>query len=242
EVIDLFLDGPVDFSSSSVFVKTLRKLGPRLYSISSSPKAHPDEVHLTVARVSYETHGRPRKGVCSTFLSDRVVDGGEVPVFLQAVKHFKLPTDPEKPVIMVGPGTGIAPFRAFLEERKATNAPGKNWLFFGNPHEETDFLYREELEGFRDDGWLAHLDVAWSRDQDIKVYVQDRMREQAEELWTWLEAGAYFYVCGDAKRMAKDVDAALHEVIQTQGGRSNEEASAYVDGLKKEKRYQRDVY
>ena len=242
EVIDLAKATKPKFENASAFVSLLRKLGPRLYSISSSPKAHPDEVHLTIAKVEYEFDGRSRKGVCSTYLADRVNGDGTVPVFLQTAKHFKLPTDDSVPVIMVGPGTGIAPFRAFLEERAATSAPGKNWLFFGNPHEVTDWFYREEFDKMSESGVLSKLSTAWSRDQATKVYVQDRMREAGTELWQWLEEGAHLYVCGDAKRMAKDVDQALHDAIETHGSLSKEAATDYVSAMKKAKRYQRDVY
>ena len=220
----------------------LRKLQPRLYSISSSPKAHPDEVHLTVGAVRYDLAGRPRKGVCSTFLAERGLTAGTAGVFVHTNKAFRPPADPSAPMIMVGPGTGIAPFRAFLEERAATAAPGKNWLFFGDQHAATDFLYQDELAAWQASGLLTRLDVAFSRDQAAKVYVQDRMRENAAELWAWLEAGAHFYVCGDAKRMAKDVDAALHDVVAAQGGLSAEDAAAYVNHLKTTRRYARDVY
>lgn len=221
----------------------LRKLQPRLYSISSSPKAHPGEVHLTVAAVRYDAHGRSKKGVCSCWLADRVALGETpVPVFVQKSHGFRLPEDLSQPVIMVGPGTGIAPFRAFLEERRATSATGKNWLFFGDQQQACDFLYEEELTGWSKDGLLTHLDLAFSRDQAEKVYVQDRMREHAGELWRWLEEGAHFYVCGDARRMAKDVDAMLHAVIETAGGKTRDQAAEYVAALKSTKRYQRDVY
>ena len=220
-------------------IPLLRKIAPRLYSISSSPKAHPGEVHLTVGIVRYESHGLARGGVCSTFLADRA---GDVPVFVQPSHGFKLPASGDTPIIMVGPGTGIAPFRAFVEERIAVGAKGKNWLFFGDQRRATDFLYEETLIGWLRDGHLAHLDLAFSRDQAEKIYVQHRMAEQAAELWKWLESGAHFYVCGDALRMAKDVDAALHKAIETAGGKSAEEATAYVAKLKADKRYQRDVY
>jgi len=220
----------------------LRKLSPRLYSISSSPKAHPDEVHLTVSAVRYESHGRPRKGVASTFLADRVGDAEFVKVFVQPSHGFRPPENGEAPMIMVGPGTGIAPFRAFLEERQATGAKGKNWLFFGDQTRAADFLYAEQLTAWQQSGLLTRLDLAFSRDQADKIYVQNRMLENAAELWAWLEAGAHFYVCGDASRMAKDVDAALHTIIETAGGKSADEAKAYVARLKTDKRYQRDVY
>ncbi len=242
EVIDFLLTHPSIRFAPEEFVKLLRKLQPRLYSISSSQRVHGDEVHLTVAAVRYESHGRPRKGVASVFLAERVEDHMPVPLFFHSAKHFRLPEDPATPVIMVGPGTGIAPFRAFLQERQATGAPGKNWLFFGDQKAAYDYLYREELEEMRDGGVLTRLDTAFSRDQAEKIYVQQRMLENADELWRWLEEGAYFYVCGDASRMAKDVDAALHRIVETAGGKTPEEAALYVEALKKAKRYRRDVY
>ena len=240
EVIDVVSGLATKFTPAE-FIALLKKLQPRLYSISSSPKAHPGEVHLTVGAVRYDAHGRGRKGVCSTFLADRAGDA-PVPVFVQPSHGFKLPHDDNVPVIMVGPGTGIAPFRAFLEERHATKARGKNWLFFGDQKRTTDFLYRESLEGWVADGHLTRLDLAFSRDQAEKFYVQNRMLEAATELWTWLQAGAHFYVCGDASRMAKDVDAALHQIAETAGGLSKEAAEEYIANLKSDKRYQRDVY
>ena len=224
------------------FVAALKKLQPRLYSISSSPKAHPGQVHLTVGAVRYELNGLPRKGACSTFLAERALAHGTAGVFVHSNKAFRPPADPTLPMIMVGPGTGIAPFRAFLEERAATKAPGKNWLFFGDQKAASDFLYREELEAMKSAGVLARLDVAFSRDQKEKIYVQNRMLEAAAELYAWLEAGAHFYVCGDASRMAKDVDVALHKVVEIAGGKTAEEAAAYINALKAAKRYQRDVY
>ncbi len=241
EVIDPLLAHPAAKFTPEEFVKCLRKLQPRLYSIASSQKANPTEVHLTVAAVRYETHGRKREGVCSTFLSDRA-DNAPVPVFVHTAKHFRVPEDPSIHAIMVGPGTGIAPFMAFLQERKATGATGKNWLFFGDQKSSTDFLYREELEAWQQEGVLHKLSTAFSRDQAEKVYVQHRMLEEAEELFGWLEQGGYFYICGDASRMAKDVDAALHQVVEKAGGKSPEEAAAYVEELKKSKRYRKDVY
>jgi sulfite reductase (NADPH) flavoprotein alpha-component len=223
-------------------VAPLRKLQPRLYSISSSPKTHPGEVHLTVGIVRYELHGRQRKGACSTFLAERIQGESTVPVFIHKSPSFRLPSDLSKPVIMVGPGTGIAPFRAFLEERRATGATGKNWLFFGDQRESTDFLYREELLAMKEEGHLTHLHLAFSRDQQEKIYVQNRMLEHALDLWAWLQEGASFYVCGDASRMAKDVDAALHHIAETAGGLSPENATLYVKQLKTDKRYLRDVY
>jgi len=241
EVIDPLLAHPAAKFTPEEFVKCLRKLQPRLYSIASSQKAHASEVHLTVAAVRYETHGRKREGVCSTFLSDRA-DNSSVPVFVHTAKHFRVPEDLSTHVIMVGPGTGIAPFMAFLQERKVSGATGQNWLFFGDQKASTDFLYREELEAWQKEGVLHKLSTAFSRDQSEKIYVQHRMLEAAEELYSWLEQGAYFYICGDASRMAKDVDAALHQVVEKAGGKSSEEAAAYVEELKKSKRYRKDVY
>ncbi len=224
------------------FISGLRKLQPRLYSISSSPKAHPGEVHLTVSAVRYEKDGIAHKGVASTFLADRLPIGDSAPVFIQKSAHFRLPADGSVPVIMAGPGTGIAPFRAFLEERLATGATGRNWLFFGDQRQATDFLYSEQLTEWQRRGHLTRLDLAFSRDQAEKIYVQNRMLEHAAELWSWLEEGAHFYVCGDASRMAKDVDAALHEVIRVAGGKTETDAAAYVAEMKRAKRYLRDVY
>ena len=241
DVVDLLRLCPEVKLSPSDLLSTLRKLPPRLYSISSSPKAHPGEVHLTVGAVRYESHNRKRLGVCSTFLADRVGPDTTVPVSVHTNKAFRPPAG-ELPLIMVGPGTGIAPFRAFLEERHATGAKGPNWLFFGDQKSSTDFLYQEELEGYFRGGLLTRLDLAWSRDQAGKVYVQDKMRAQAAELYRWLQDGAGFYVCGDASRMAKDVDAALHQVIETAGGRTPERAAEEVQTLKTQRRYLRDVY
>ena len=228
--------------SPVAFVGVLKKIQPRLYSISSSPKAHPGQVHLTVGAVRYELNGLPRKGVCSTFLAERALAHGTVGVFVHANKAFRPPSDPTAPMIMVGPGTGIAPFRAFLEERAATHATGKNWLFFGDQKAASDFLYRDELQALRASGVLTRLDLAFSRDQPEKIYVQNKMLDNATELFAWLEQGAYFYVCGDASRMAKDVDAALHQVVEIAGKKSPAEAAAYIQALKTAKRYQRDVY
>lgn len=241
EVIDLVSNLGNRFKPDE-FVKLLKKLQPRLYSISSSPKAHPGEVHLTIGAVRYESYGRKRGGVCSTFLADRVGADTMLPVFVQPSHGFKLPNDLSRPVIMVGPGTGIAPFRAFLQERAATGATGRNWLFFGDQRRASDFLYQETLESWHKASHLHRLDLAFSRDQDHKVYVQHRMLEASAELWAWLEEGAHFYVCGDANRMAKDVDAALHQVCETAGGLNPDAAKEYVSKLKSEKRYQRDVY
>lgn len=230
---------PVDLQT---WVAGLRKLQPRFYSIASSVKAHPDEVQLCVAVVRYEQDGTRHEGVASTFMADRLPVGETTGIFFQPAKHFRLPESGEVPIIMVGPGTGIAPFRAFLEEREARKSTGKNWLFFGDQSAATDYLYEAQLEGWKASGVLTELDLAFSRDQPEKIYVQHRMIEKGAKLWDWLEEGAHFYVCGDASRMAKDVDAALHQVISTYGGKTEEEAAAYVAELKKAKRYARDVY
>ncbi|MBM3845544.1 MAG: sulfite reductase subunit alpha [Verrucomicrobia bacterium] len=241
EIIDLLLQHPGARTTARELVAMLRRLQPRLYSISSSPKAHPKRVHLTVGIVRYESLGRQRKGVCSTFLAERA-GGSPVPIFVHRNDNFRPPADPKVPMIMVGPGTGIAPFRAFLQERSAGGAQGRNWLFFGDQRSSTDFLYREELQAQKSAGILNRLDLAFSRDQDEKIYVQQRMLENARELFNWLEDGAHFYVCGDASRMAKDVDAALHRVIEIAAQRNPDQAREYVNALKTSKRYQRDVY
>jgi sulfite reductase (NADPH) flavoprotein alpha-component len=220
----------------------LPKLQQRLYSISSSPAAHPGQIHTTVSVVRYHAHERERGGVCSTHLSDRMECGDRLPIYVQPNKKFRLPEDPEAPVIMIGPGTGIAPFRAFLHERRATGAKGRNWLFFGDRNAATDFLYREELEAMLADGHLTRLDAAFSRDQQEKLYVQDLMRKHALQFWAWLNEGAYLYVCGDASRMAKDVDQALRKIAEEQSGHSADAAKEYVEALKEQKRYQRDIY
>ncbi len=240
EIFDFLKAFPADWTAQE-WVDTLKPLQARAYSISSSPKAHPDEVHLTIAAVRYESQDRVQEGICSTFLANAAVDQ-ELEVYLTPNKHFTIPEDANAPMIMVGPGTGVAPFRAFLEERQATGAGGQNWLFFGDRSSKTDFLYESEFSGMLKDGILNRLDLAWSRDQEEKIYVQDRMRAQAEELYAWLENGGYFFVCGDAYRMAKDVEAALLDVIASQGGKTPEEANAYLANMKKEKRYVRDVY
>ncbi|AXU97449.1 sulfite reductase subunit alpha [Erwinia persicina] len=224
------------------FVGLLRPLQHRAYSISSSQKAHPNQVHLTIASVRYHSAGRARSGVCSTYLAERVKRGEKPAIFISPNKAFRVPANGDAPLIMIGPGTGIAPFRAFLEEREAVGAKGKNWLFFGDQHQEHDFIYQDELKAWQESGLLTRLDLAFSRDQAEKIYVQTRMLEQGAELYAWLQEGAYFYVCGDASRMAKDVDKALYEVITQFGGLSAERAADYVDQLKKEKRYLRDVY
>jgi sulfite reductase (NADPH) flavoprotein alpha-component len=242
EFIDFLTAHPTVRWSVEEFVKTLRKLQPRLYSIASSLKANPESVHLTVATVRYESHGRKRTGVASTFLAERWPAAATAGVFVHTAKHFRLPENPETPIIMVGPGTGVAPFRAYLQERQATGAQGRNWLFFGEQTRARDFLYEQELTALQASGALTRLDVAFSRDQAHKIYVQDKMRANARELWAWLQEGAHFYVCGDGARMAKDVDTELHRIAEAEGGKSPEEAAAYVESLKKEKRYKKDVY
>jgi sulfite reductase (NADPH) flavoprotein alpha-component len=240
QIADVFHEFPVRLSAADL-IGALKPLQPRLYSIASSPKSHPGEVHLTVAAVRYDNGRRHRKGVSSTFLADRA-DEVSVPVFVQKSVHFKPPHNGDVPMIMVGPGTGVAPFRGFLHERRARGDAGRNWLFFGEQHAETDFYYREELESMQRDGLLSRLDLAFSRDQPEKIYVQDRMREHGATLWAWLQEGAHFYVCGDASRMAKDVDAALKHVVSVHGGMSAEKAADYVSQLVRNKRYLRDVY
>ena len=240
--IDLLTEFPGVISSAQQLADLLPKLAVRLYSVSSSPRAHAGEVHTTVAVVRYRAHNRERGGVCSTQFADRTGLGGTLPVYIQANTRFRLPDDPSVPIVMVGPGTGIAPFRGFLHERCATESKGRNWLFFGERSAATDFLYRDELEQMTASGLLTHLDTAFSRDQAHKVYVQDRMLERGAELFAWLEEGAVFYVCGDAARMAKDVDAALHAVIERHGGHDAEAAKEYIANLHDTRRYRRDVY
>jgi sulfite reductase (NADPH) flavoprotein alpha-component len=240
DFVDLVSEFPVKLTPEQL-TGILRKLQPRLYSIASSPTAHPDEVHLTVSVVRY-VNSRYKEGVCSSFLSDRIGDKEAVPVYLEHNLDFRLPSNPDAPVIMVGPGTGIAPFRAFLHERDATGAKGKNWLFFGDRHFTTDFLYQTELQAFHKKGLLTNLNVAFSRDTDKKVYVQHKMEKHSKELFRWLEEGAYFYVCGDMKNMWTDVNRTLTNIIAKEGRVSLVKAEEYIKRLKKEKRYQADVY
>ncbi|ATA24022.1 reductase [Brenneria goodwinii] len=240
QIIDLLQEFPIQ-TQADEWLSVLKRMQPRLYSISSSPKASPDQVHLTVSTVRYGDGDRRRGGVCSTFLADRA-EAVTVPIFVHKSAHFWPPNNPDAPMIMVGPGTGIAPFRAFLQERQAIGAKGRNWLVFGEQRAATDFYYREELETLRRDGYLHRLDTAFSRDQTEKIYVQHRLLEQGGELWRWLQEGAHFYVCGDAGRMARDVDAALRQVVQTHGSMSTEDAAAYVAKMAQDKRYLRDVY
>jgi sulfite reductase (NADPH) flavoprotein alpha-component len=242
EVIDFLLDHPSAKFTPEEFVGLLTKLQPRLYSVASSLRVFPDQVHFIVDVVKYESRGRVRKGVASTFLAERA-DNVPVPVYPSSAKHFHMPEDPNTPLIMVGPGTGVAPFRAFLQDRQSTGAKGKNWLFFGAQREKCDYAYREDFHQMKQDGILTRLDCAFSRDQAHKIYVQHRMLENAAEIWKWIDReGAQFFVCGDARRMAKDVDAALRKIVEEQGGKSVEEANAYVEQLKNDKRYKRDVY
>jgi sulfite reductase (NADPH) flavoprotein alpha-component len=242
DVIDLVRDfGPWNVSAQE-FVAILRKMPARLYSIASSLSANPDEVHLTIGAVRYEAHGRERKGVCSVLCSERLEPGDTIPVYLQSNKNFKLPQDQETPIIMVGPGTGVAPFRSFMQEREETGAKGKSWMFFGDQHFVTDFLYQTEWQKWLRDGVLTKMDVAFSRDTEEKVYVQNRMLEHSKELFQWLEEGASFYVCGDKTNMARDVHNTLVEIIETEGKMSREQAEGYLAEMKKQKRYQRDVY
>jgi sulfite reductase (NADPH) flavoprotein alpha-component len=224
------------------FVDALEPMQPRLYSISSSPKAEPGRLTLTVDAVRYVVGKRRRLGAASTFLAERIEPGAAVAAYVQKAHGFALPADPSVPIVMIGPGTGVAPFRAFLQERQATGASGPNWLFFGHQHAAFDFFYRDELQAMKQSGLLTRLSLAWSRDERQKFYVQDRLRETGAELWQWLARGAHLYVCGDAKRMAKDVEAALVEITATHGARSTEEAIAFVGALKKAGRYQADVY
>lgn len=239
-------DAIADFAPKGIpvaeLVSLFRKLPPRLYSIASSPLAHPDEVHLTVASVRYQSNGKDRKGVASTYLADLVAKGDKVPVYINENKHFRLPAAADTPIIMVGPGTGVAPFRAFVEHRAELGQHGKSWLFFGDQRYTYDFLYQVEWQEHLANGVLSKLDVAFSRDQPEKIYVQHKMHERSKELYKWLQDGAHFYVCGDANRMAHDVHEALLSIVEKEGGKSRDAAEAYIEDLKKAKRYQRDVY
>ena len=243
DVLDAVQLASCSTMSATEFVESLAPMNPRLYSIASSMKSVGNQVHLTVGKVTFEREGRERKGVASTMLADRVDPGTALRVFRQP-NHggFTVPSDPGTPMIMVGPGTGIAPFVAFLQERDATKAPGKNWLFFGDQRRDFDFLYEDDLSKYVESGLLNRLDTAFSRDGDKKVYVQDRMLENAAELWQWLQEGAYFYVCGDASRMAKDVHQTLIEIVSQHGSMSVEDATKFVKQLSDDKRYVRDVY
>jgi sulfite reductase (NADPH) flavoprotein alpha-component len=242
DLLDFLLEYPGLTLRPSELVTHLRKLQPRLYSIASSLKAVPGEVHLTVSIVRYQIRNRWREGICSTFLADRLHPGGSLPVFTHHSPSFRLPVDPSRPIIMIGPGTGIAPFRAFLQERQAIGARGANWLFFGEQRADNDFYYKDELSQMVKNGLLTRLDTAFSRDQDHKIYVQQRMLENTVQVWDWLQNGAHVYVCGDAKRMAKDVDSALREICRTAGNLSDDQSEEYMGALRRDKRYQRDVY
>jgi sulfite reductase (NADPH) flavoprotein alpha-component len=233
--------GPIS-SSPQEFVSILRKMPARLYSIASSLTANPDEVHLTIGAVRYNANGRDRKGVCSIFTAERLQPGDSVPIYIQQNENFKLPANPETPIIMVGPGTGVAPFRSFIQEREETGAEGKSWMIFGDQHFVTDFLYQTEWQKWLKDGVLTRMDVAFSRDTAEKVYVQHRMLEQSKELFQWLQEGAHVYICGDEKHMAHDVHQTLIGIIEKEGGLSREAAEAYLADMQQQKRYQRDVY
>lgn len=240
-VVDIIRRFPMPGIEPEIFVAGLRPLQPRLYSIASSPLVAPDEVHLTVAAVRYQLHGEIRAGVASVHLADRSTPSSTLPVYIQANPHFRLPGD-DTPIIMIGAGTGVAPFRAFVQEREARGAAGRSWLFFGERNFRTDFLYQTEWQRFLKDGALTRMDVAFSRDRPQKTYVQHKMQDRACEIFAWLNEGAHVYVCGDAARLAPDVHAALIEIVAAQGGLGREGADDYVRRLQREGRYQRDVY
>jgi sulfite reductase (NADPH) flavoprotein alpha-component len=240
--IDLLVQFPGIVDDPADLVAMLPRLTPRLYSISSSPVAHAGEIHATVAVVRYTSHNRERGGVCSTLFADRTSVSDSLPIYIQPNKKFRLPADPDTPMIMIGPGTGIAPFRGFLHERRALGHNGRNWLFFGERSAASDFLYRDEFEAMLADGHLAKLDTAFSRDQESKVYVQDRMIQNSHVLWDWLQDGASVYVCGDASQMGKDVHATLRKIVEKEAGMSAQGAEEYVTALKEQHRYHRDLY
>lgn len=242
DVLDLVEAYPIKGLDADQFVDLLRKLPPRMYSIASSQAAVEDEVHITVAAVRYSAHERERSGVASTWLADRLTEDSKVPVYIDSNKNFKLPEDDAVPIIMIGPGTGVAPFRSFMQEREERDAKGRNWLFFGDQHFLSDFLYQVEWLAWRQSGLLTRLDVAFSRDQAEKVYVQHRLRQNAIDIWNWLQDGAHIYVCGDADNMAPDVNEALIDIISQEGGKNRDEATEYLRQLTRDKRYQRDVY
>ncbi|MEY2495037.1 MAG: sulfite reductase flavoprotein alpha-component [Verrucomicrobiota bacterium] len=243
-VVDFLIEYPElrNKFSPGEFVGLLSKLQPRLYSIASSLKRYPEAAHLLVTSVQFVSNGRPRQGVCTSFLSQRVKDATRIPVFVHTAKHFRLPEDPGASIIMIGVGTGLAPYRAFLQEREATGATGRNWLFFGEQRRAVNFYYERDWEEHLASGLLTRLDTAFSRDQDYKVYVQHRLREAGREIWSWLNDGAYLYLCGDAERMAPDVDAALQAIAEEHGGMNREAAVEYIADLRARKRYRRDVY
>lgn len=240
-IVDMVRRAPVEATAEQL-IAILRPLTPRLYSIASSQAESESEVHITVGAVRYEIDGRERAGGASGFLADRLEEDGEIRVFIEHNDNFRLPANPETPVIMIGPGTGIAPFRAFMQQRDNDGAEGKNWLFFGNPHFTEDFLYQVEWQRYVKDGLLTNIDLAWSRDQKQKVYVQDKIRAKGAEVWSWIQQGAHIYVCGDANRMAKDVEQVLLELVAEHGGMDTETADEYLSELRIERRYQRDVY
>lgn len=240
-IVDMVRQAPSDLNADQL-VALLRPLTPRLYSIASSQAETENEVHITVGVVRYDIDGRPRTGGASGYLADRLEVDGDIRIFIEHNDNFRLPTNPETPVIMIGPGTGIAPFRAFMQQREADGATGKNWLLFGNPHFTEDFLYQVEWQRYVKDGLLTRIDLAWSRDQAHKIYVQDKLREQGAELWSWIQQGAHIYVCGDANRMAKDVEQVLLDVVALHGAMDAEQADEYLSELRLARRYQRDVY
>lgn len=240
-IVDMVRNAPVELTAEQL-IALLRPLTPRLYSIASSQAENDTEVHITVGAVRFDIDGRERAGGASSFLADRLEEDGDVRVFIEHNDNFRLPANPETPVIMIGPGTGIAPFRAFMQQRDADGAAGKNWLFFGNPHFTDDFLYQVEWQRYVKDGLLTNIDLAWSRDQQQKVYVQDKIRAKGAEVWDWIQQGAHIYVCGDANRMAKDVEQALLELVAEHGGMDTETADEFLSELRIERRYQRDVY
>ncbi|ELW8948662.1 NADPH-dependent assimilatory sulfite reductase flavoprotein subunit [Yersinia enterocolitica] len=240
-IVDMVRQAPSDLNADQL-VALLRPLTPRLYSIASSQAETESEVHITVGVVRYDIDGRPRTGGASGYLADRLEVDGDIRIFIEHNDNFRLPVNPETPVIMIGPGTGIAPFRAFMQQREADGATGKNWLLFGNPHFTEDFLYQVEWQRYVKDGLLTRIDLAWSRDQAHKIYVQDKLREQGAELWNWIQQGAHIYVCGDANRMAKDVEQVLLDVVALYGAMDAEQADEYLSELRLARRYQRDVY
>ncbi|HUB20405.1 MAG TPA: hypothetical protein VL990_17320 [Acidobacteriaceae bacterium] len=242
DFLDLLDHAPATLNDPQQLFKILPRLAPRLYSIASSQALLPDQIDLAIRVVKYEIHGRKRFGVCSTHVGERTPKGGRLPIFIHSNQLFRLPADPGVRVIMVGPGTGVAPFRAFLQHKQAGVGHWPMWLFFGDQRYSQDFLYREDFEHWLSNGVLDRLDTAFSRDQKFKIYVQDRIRENSAELWRWLDAGAYFYVCGDSKRMAPDVEAALLEAVATHSGRGPDYAAEFLADMKKQKRYLRDVY
>ena len=241
QIADIVRDYPAAVAAQA-FVNACRPITPRLYSIASSQSEVEDEVHLTIAHVDYDAFGKRHQGGASGYLCERLEEGGEVEVFVEPNDNFRLPANPDTPVIMIGPGTGIAPFRSFMQERDAQGAEGKNWLFFGNPNFTQDFLYQLEWQAYVKSGLLSRISLAFSRDQAEKIYVQDRLLEEGKDVFAWLEEGAHVYVCGDANRMAKDVENALLDIIKTHGNKDDSEAKAYLLALRKAKRYQKDVY